>query len=222
MITFDRDIYFDAVRQKPFGGKMKQSQVDGQNRLLAAWENGPTSDDLRHFAYMLATTFHETAATMQPIEEYGKGKGHTYGKVDPETKQTYYGRGYVQLTWRDNYRRATDKLHLTGSDDLEWYAAQALDPLIAWQVMSRGMMDGWFTGKALPQYFDVDTDNPVGARAIINPDKLGQQVAGYHASFMDALAASAIIAEPEAEPLVVTVRITAPRGVVVKVEQEVA
>jgi len=64
------------------------------------------------------------------------------------------------------------------------------------------------------------TEHP-GARAIINPDKLGQQLAGYHASFMDALAASAIIAEPEPEPQVVTVRITAPPGVIVKVEQTV-
>jgi putative chitinase len=219
MITFDRKIYFEAVRQQPFGGKLKQDQVDGQELLLAAWENQPRSDDLRHFSYMLATTFHETAATMRPIEEYGKGKGHTYGKVDPETKQTYYGRGYVQLTWRDNYRRATDKLHLTGADDLEWHASRALDSAIAWQVMSRGMMEGWFTGKSLPQYFDVDTNDPVGARAIINPDKLGKQVAGYHGNFLAALQAAAIEAEPPVEQLVVTVRITAPAGVTVKVEQ---
>ena len=41
---------------------------------------------------------------MQPIEEYGKGAGHPC--ADPETGQTCYGRGYVQLTWRDNYERA--------------------------------------------------------------------------------------------------------------------
>jgi putative chitinase len=219
MITFDRKIYFDAVKQKPFSGKLSQHQVDGQNLLLAAWENQPASDDLRHFAYMLATTFHETAATMQPIEEFGKGSGHKYGKVDPETKQTYYGRGYVQLTWRDNYARATAKLHLTGADDLEWYASRALDSSIAWQVMSQGMMEGWFTGKSLPQYFDADTNNPTGARAIINPDKLGKQVAGYHGNFLAALQAAAIEADPPAEPLVVTITIDAPPGVTVKVEQ---
>jgi len=219
MTTFDRKIYFDAVKQKPFPGKLKQDQVDGQELLLSAWESRPTSDDLRHFAYMLATTFHETAATMQPIEEYGRGRGHTYGKIDPETKQAYYGRGYVQLTWRENYRRATDRLHLTGADDLEWHASRALDSAIAYQVMSEGMMQGWFTGKSLPQYFDADTNDPVGARKIINPDKQGTKIAGYHASFMDALTAAAVEVAPEPEALVVRILIDAPPGVTVKVEQ---
>jgi len=217
--AFDRRVYFEAVRLKPFGGSLKQDQVDGQNLLLSAWENQPTSDDLRHFAYMLATTFHETAATMQPIEEFGKGTGHKYGAIDAETKQRYYGRGYVQLTWRENYRRATAKLHLTGADDLEWHASRALDSAIAYQVMSQGMMEGWFTGKSLPQYFDADTNDAVGARRIINPDKLGAKVAGYHASFLAALQAAATEAEPPVEPLVVRILIDAPPGVVVKVEQ---
>ncbi len=29
---------------------------------------------------MLATVYHETAKTMQPIEEYGRGVGRDYGK----------------------------------------------------------------------------------------------------------------------------------------------
>ena len=81
---------------------------------------------------------------MWPIEEYGKGKGHPYGEQDPTTKQTYYGRGFVQLTWRDNYAKATKKLGLTGANDLEWHAAQALDPIIASDIMYAGMIEGWF------------------------------------------------------------------------------
>src|SRR5262245_11098559 len=212
-MKYDREKYFDAVRQNPFGGSMNQQQVDGQNALLACWEEAPTSDDVRHFAYMLATTFHETAATMQPIEEYGKGSGHEYGKPDPQTHQTYYGRGYVQLTWRDNYARATQKLELTGEDDLEWHAARALDQTIAYGVMARGMMEGWFTGKKLPTYFDDDTENPVGARQIINPDNKGQLVAGYYEDFLVALE-DAEEEEPPPEPVVhVTITVDAPPGV---------
>ena len=59
MITFDRDVYFDEVRQKPFGGKLDQGQVDGQEAILERWEEKPLSDDLRHLAYALATTLHE-------------------------------------------------------------------------------------------------------------------------------------------------------------------
>ncbi|TOE35570.1 hypothetical protein CGJ43_25525, partial [Vibrio parahaemolyticus] len=61
---------------------------------------------LQYLAYVLATTYHETGHTMKPIEEWGKGQGRPYGEPDPETGQTYYGRGYVQLTWLANYIKA--------------------------------------------------------------------------------------------------------------------
>ena len=99
----DRAKFFAAARKAPFGGSMKQDQVDGYLRLLEEMEARGWRDQ-RWFAYVLATAYHETAATMQPIAEYGKGKGKAYCKPDPVTKQTYSGRGYVQLTWKDNYR----------------------------------------------------------------------------------------------------------------------
>ena len=53
--------------------------------------------DLRWLAYILATDYHETAYTMQPIEEYGKGAGYDYGEPDPVTGEIYFGTGLVQL-----------------------------------------------------------------------------------------------------------------------------
>jgi len=91
---FSREIYFDHVRDSLFNGSMDQGQVDGQNAILKVWEKYVVSRDLRWLAYMLATTIHETAATMMPVAEYGKGQGQSYGKEDPETGQTYYGRGF--------------------------------------------------------------------------------------------------------------------------------
>lgn len=199
---FDRKTYFDHVRHAPFKGSMTQGQVDGQEWLLTWWEERPrTGSDLRFLAYPLATTYHETAATMQPIEEYGKGAGYDYGKPDPETGQTYYGRGYVQLTWRDNYRRATEKLGLSSADDLEWHAGKALDPMIAADVLFHGMSEGWFTGKKLSDYFTASTDDPVNARAIINNDvgTMGKPIANYHANFLDALKASSETVQPDNE-----------------------
>ena len=47
--------------------------------ILNEWEeNLPNADD-RWLAYMLATAFHETARTMQPIREFGAGR---IGKVE--------------------------------------------------------------------------------------------------------------------------------------------
>jgi hypothetical protein len=187
-----------------FGGSLKQRQVDGMEALLSAWEAAPMSDDLRHFAYMLATTFHETARTMQPIEEIGKGKGHSYGKPDPETGQAYYGRGFVQLTWRANYAEATTKLGLSGEDDLVWYPVKALDLEIASSIMFRGMTEGWFTGKKLQNYFSSHINDPIAARAIINADvsKNGKRIAGYHADFLAALQAAAEVGESVLPPVV--------------------
>jgi hypothetical protein len=214
-MKFDRTTYFDAVRQNPFGGQLSESQVDAQEQLLVNFERD-TYGDLRWIAYMLATTFHETAQTMQPISEYGHGEGHDYGVEDPETGQTYFGRGYVQLTWRDNYRRATEKLGLIGADDLEWHAGQALDPDIAFQVMDAGMTEGWFTGKALPDYFNETTDDPVNARAIINNDvaSMGETIAGYYHAFYIALD-DALVEDADRET--VDIAITSSKGVTVSV-----
>jgi putative chitinase len=219
--VIDREIFFAKVRDSLFGGSLAQSQVDGLNSLLDYFEVfflEAGRDDLRWLAYMLATSHHETGQTHQPIEEWGKGEGHDYGVEDPETGQTYYGRGYVQLTWRDNYCRATQNLKLAGGDDLEWHAARALDPVIAAQVMGDGMMAGWFTGKSLPQYFNETTDDPVGARLIINPDDKGELIAGYYADFLEALeAATAELTPPSPKPIEIKITIDSPVPVKVTV-----
>ena len=68
----------DFAKVRPlFGGKLKQSQVDGINGIIVAWDQYGDGN-IQRLAYVLATAFHETAATMQPIREYGKGKGKKY------------------------------------------------------------------------------------------------------------------------------------------------
>ena len=106
----NRKFFFDHVRCHLFDGKLRQSHVDGFNAILAEWERKYAKKDDRWLAYMLATTHHETDRTMQPIEEYGKGKGRTYGVADSVTGHTYYGRGFVQLTWKSNYQSMGKKL----------------------------------------------------------------------------------------------------------------
>jgi hypothetical protein len=221
-LQFDRDIYFSSVRGALFGGKLSQQQVEGQEAILGEWELQfvePVMTDVRFLAYMLATTYHETAQKMWPIEEYNKGAGMSYGKVDPETGQTYYGRGYVQLTWRENYKKATVKLGLKGDADLEWHASVALDPQIAADVMFQGMREGWFRQSSdgrpqtLIRYFNTTTDDAYTAREIINGDKtkvpswsngvsIGNLIKGYHGKFLSALKAATIapVVEPTPPP----------------------
>ena len=206
----------------------RKVRSNGQEAILAAWEGlqPRPPDDLRWLAYMLATTFHETARTMQPIREIGKGKGKKYGIKDPQTKQIYYGRGYVQLTWRDNYARADAELGLTQNTGMEWHADRALDPHLACLVMFQGMFEGWFTNRRLSQFFNETINDPVGARIIINNDvvKNGRMIAGYHVAFLDALqkAEKALLPEPEPEPIpeplpIVIVSVQAPPGIELQV-----
>lgn len=176
----DRKKYFDKVR--PLFGKISQSQVQGMDSILNEWE-ARGLPDLRWLAYMLATTYHETAGTMQPIREFGRGKGRPYGKVDKETGHVYYGRGFVQLTWKDNYKTMGDLLgvDLVNNPDL------AMDLKNATEILFQGMIKGLFTGKRLEQYFDCDTSDPVNARRIINGTDKAQLIAGYHSRFLNAL-----------------------------------
>jgi len=208
MTHFDRELYFDIVRGPLFGGSMTQGQINGQEAILTRWETAPLSDDLRHLAYSLATTKHETANEMLPIEEYGKGAGQPYGVKDSETQQTYYGRGYVQLTWRDNYAFASEQLYLIDEDNLEWHAEKALDYKIAADVLLVGMYEGWFRPpNSLPRFFDEDSDDAFGAREIVNGDKhivpswsggksIGTLIAEYHEDFLIALRTSSEIQKP--------------------------
>ena len=189
----DRDVYFNEVRDSLFGGALSQQQVDGQSVILAVWEyqaGGTPMTDIRWLAYMLATTYHETANKMWPIEEFGKGAGHSYGNPDPETGESYFGRGYVQLTWKENYDKASAALSLIDDRDLVQHPQLALDSLIAVRIMFRGMAEGWFTGRMLGMYFNEDYDDPVNARQIINGNDQDELIANYHDDFLAAITAA--------------------------------
>jgi hypothetical protein len=179
--TVDRDRFFGRIRVNPFGGTLKQSQVDGCNVLLDAWEARPAFSDPRWLAYMLATAKWETAHTMQPIEEYGKGQGRPYGVA--VNGHVYYGRGYVQLTWAVNYA----KMAALSGADLVNRPEFALDPATAALVMFEGMRSGLFTGVGLPVFFNERRDDPIGARRIINGTDHAEEIAAIHAGFLKAL-----------------------------------
>ena len=184
-MRFDRVIYFDNVRESLFEGALSQQQVDGQNLILAIFENqygGTPMTDERWLAYMLATVFHETGFGMWPNTEQGSDS-YLQGK----DYWPYIGRGYVHLTWEDNYRNASAALGLIGDRDLVAHPELALDSLIATRIMFRGMAEGWFTGAKLGQFFNDTEDDPLNARTIINGHDCAEMIAGYHGRFLYAL-----------------------------------
>jgi putative chitinase len=190
----NRKYFFDNVRDTLFNGSMSKEQVEGMSAILDKWE-AQQLIDLRWLAYMLATAFHETAKTMQPIEEYGKGKSYRYGKKIKRSgiaytlpDKLYYGRGYVQLTWFENYETMG---RLLGVDLLN-NPELALHPNIAAEIMFEGMTKGNshfgdFTGKSLENYFNDKKEDWVNARRIINGTDCADLIAGYGKKFYRAL-----------------------------------
>lgn len=172
----NRTEFYAAVRPI-FGGALSQKQVDGIEALLAATDGLP----ITHRAYLLATAMHETADTMQPIAEYGKGKGKPYGKPG-KYGQPQYGRGYVQLTWDANYEKADKALGLNGALLKDFNLA--MQPTIAAQILVRGCCEGWFTGKKLSDYLPGDYR---GARRVVNGLDKADLIAGYARKFEAAL-----------------------------------
>lgn len=186
----NQETFFTSIRPL-FGGALKQSQVDGIGDILAIWQSS-ASKDPRHLAYILATAKWETAHTMQPVREYGRGKGRRYGLPDPATGQTYYGRGFVQLTWKDNYKKAGALL----GTDLVNHPDRALESRMSARIIVAGMVEGWFTGKKLSDYLNDKKTDWSGARRIVNKMDKAATIASIARQFH-----SAILAASSAERL---------------------
>jgi putative chitinase len=195
----NRKVFFEEVRQSLFKGALSQSQVDGLNRYLDAMQDAQWP--ITWAAYGLATGFHETAFTMQPIAERGSytyfitnydingrnpARARQYGNVRPGDGFRYRGRGDVQLTWFVNYERASKKLgvDLVNNPDL------AMDPATSIRVMIAGMTEGWFTKHTMAQYLNGPQPNYVGARRIINGTDRANVIAQYARRFEYALKAA--------------------------------
>jgi hypothetical protein len=181
--------FYDSIRSTIFKGSMTAKQFEGIEAILAEYTRLCLNDP-RKLAYILATAFHETAQTMQPIAEYGKGGSRPYarkvkmsGKVYTTPNQIYYGRGFVQLTWYENYEAMGKflKMDLLNHPDL----MLTLEPAI--QALFQGMIRGMFTGKSLDSYFHADKSDALNARRIINGIDKAQQIEGYFKLFYNAI-----------------------------------
>lgn len=151
-------------------------------KIIAAAQNGGLT--IPQTAYVLATSFWETNRTMQPVEEayYLGAKADAYRR-----KLRYYpwhGRGFVQLTWKDNYKRAGANIGV----DLIADPRRAMDPNNAAKILVAGSRDGWFTGRKLSDYINATKTDYVNARRIINGTDKASEIASIARSYEAALA----------------------------------
>lgn len=180
---------FDTLRKSLFGGKLSQEQVDGINTLLEATSGLP----MKHRAYILATAYHETDKTIQPIHEYGGIKyfdKYDTGKLADALGNTpekdgdgylYRGRGYVMITGRSNYEKFSKILDVNLLDNPEL----ACETDIAAKIIVIGCTQGLFTGKKLSDY----TNYP-NMRKVVNGVDDAHLIAGYAEKFEEAINAS--------------------------------
>lgn len=130
---------------------------------------------VEHVAYTLATVYHETKATWEPVAE-------AYWLDDPEGYRRklryypYYGRGYSQLTWLDNYIYMSE---VTGYD-LVKDPDMAMVPIVAAEVLVHGMLYGFYPGgPTLHWYLNELKTDFYNARRVVNVLDKAQLIAGY-------------------------------------------
>ncbi|MEN9501235.1 MAG: hypothetical protein RI964_520 [Pseudomonadota bacterium] len=188
----NRKFFFNHVREYLFDGILQQDQVDGINVILDYWDNDLSKTSSRCLAYILATTYHETDRTMQPIHEKGSSeyfkklydingenpeRAAKMGNTLPGDGIKYHGRGYVQLTWKSNYQKFSNSLGL--GDQLVNNPDLALREDIAVKILFEGMFNGMFTGKKLDDYLAENKDDWENARCVINGKNKAKEIADY-------------------------------------------
>jgi predicted chitinase len=202
VIHIDRPFFFDTVRKALFKGVLNAPQVDGMTAILNFWEARMPQADPRWLAYILATAFHETAYTMQPVREtlattdaraieilenaFANGKlswvKTPYWRRDEDGK-SWLGRGLVQLTHKRNYEAMSV---LTGID-LVAEPDRAMEMDAAVSILIEGMVEGSFSRHKLADHLNETSDDWVNARRIVNGTDRAEKLAGYGKTFLSAI-----------------------------------
>jgi len=132
-------------------------------------------------AYVLATTKWETAQTFKPVreafwlsEQWRKDNLHYY---------PYYGRGFVQLTWRTNY----EKYSIILSVDLVNNPDLAMENEIALFILVHGFKTGTFTGRKITDYINDSETDFINARRCINGTDRAHEIAALANDFLEEL-----------------------------------
>lgn len=188
--------FYDGIRHALFKGRISHAQVNGIDGVLEAWEDHGTGL-VRHLSYVLATVHHETGGRMVPVRE-GLAKSDAqarrivrhrkYGKPAGPYAHVYYGRGHVQLTWLENYRRSS----IDAGVDLVKNPDAMLDPVISARILVKGMLDGRWNGrgKELEAYLSRSRADYMNARRTVNVTDKWQRIKGLSLAYERALGAA--------------------------------
>ncbi|MBB3591982.1 hypothetical protein FHX08_002326 [Rhizobium sp. BK529] len=201
-VPLDRQFFFDTVHTTLFKGSLTPAQIEGMNAIIDYWDANLATADRRWLAYILATAFHETAYTMQPVREtlatsdsraveiletaFASGRlswvKTPYWRPDEDGK-SWLGRGLVQLTHRRNYEAMSE---VTGID-LVAQPDRAMEMAPAVAILIEGMLRGSFTSHRLSDHLNEEKEDWVNARRIVNGTDRAEKLAEYGRAFLAAI-----------------------------------
>lgn len=159
---------------------------------------------VQRLAYILATAYWETARTMKPVKE-------AFWLSEDWRKKNlkyypWYGRGFVQLTWDYNYKKASQKL---GIDFIKNPDA-VMDPKNSAEILVVGSLEGWFTGKSIFDYIDDVDESDVedmkeyqAARRVINGVDKAVEIAKLALEYEKDLKTSGYVWNAPEKPIIV-------------------
>ena len=215
-MKFNKFTFFNDYKGR--FGLLKQTEVNGLDFLLDEIEADKEFTILRQVAYLLATVKGETGV-FQPVAEKRanpKKQPALFKQQQRYFPSGFFGRGYVQLTFKENYQMAGQKLAGTvievqnkdGSKrqltiDKNTFVnepALVMQPTASYQILARGMREGWFRKRKNKVPFKlsdfIKEGSPPdyqGARNIVNhPSSFADKFAGFAEKFELILRASLV------------------------------
>jgi hypothetical protein len=188
-------------------GALTRGQVEGLEDCLDSLEgHGYFTQPVfvARAAYALATIHHETGRAFIPVKER---RGHPvknprlYALQNRYWNTGFYGRGLVQTTWEENYRRAGQLLkgrvfHLPGrtlvvdsetfvrEPDLMLYHGPSFGSALACMELGLFARDKSGMGHSLMRYINKQGVDYVGARRIINGQDRAVDVANLAVKYL--------------------------------------
>lgn len=199
-IKVNRDKFWELYR-KSFGayGAVTQDTVDALNDILDRFETEKRLKFVSHYAYVLATSFHETGVDghhFKPVKEKReRASSPRRANQDRYWLTGFYGRGQVQTTWEENYRKLGKALGVgelfVQNPDLLLTAEWSYESLV--YGLSTGMYRKDASGpKKLGRYLkedDASVEDYVRTRDCVNGDikKNGLLIANHAEKFENIL-----------------------------------
>lgn len=211
-MKINRRIFFLQFKKLILKGEaMTQSRVDALDDFMDCIEKDTYIGSVYYMSYILATTYLETAWSFRPIKEIGgnayftrmywdnRSKARVLGNLSAEDAVNYCGRGFVQITGRNNYVKMTKSIRKCRPDiveafekrtgqtfDLVKFPTQTMAIDIAYAIITLGMAQGIFTGKKLSHYLsDTKNDfkNYKSSRKIVNGTDRDDDIANLAVKF---------------------------------------